>query len=187
VDEDAYRPLARPRRWALGYMGTYSPDRQPAVERLLLDVARAKLDERFSLAGSRYPGDVAWPANVERFEHLPPAEHPGFYAAQAFTLNVTRKDMIRAGHSPSVRLFEAAACGVPVISDEWPGLEEFFEPGTEILVARSGADVLRHLHLGEEERRALGERARRRVRAEHTAERRARELEAYVREVQVTP
>ena len=184
VDESAYRPVEAPRRWELGYMGTYSPDRQPPLERFLVNVARARPSSRMAVAGSRYPADIVWPANVERFEHLPPSEHPLFYASQGFTLNVTRHDMVRAGHSPSVRLFEAAACGVPVISDAWAGLDAFFVPDQEILVARTTADVLRCLDaLGEDERRAIGERARRRVRAEHTAERRAQELEGYVRDI----
>jgi spore maturation protein CgeB len=129
------------------------------------------------VAGPQYPPDIEWPANVDRFESLRPAEHPSFYCAQRFTLNVTRADMIRAGWSPSVRLFEAAACGVPVISDWWDGLDEFFEPGQEILVADTADDVLRHLREGD---RAIGLRARERVLAAHTAAHRAEELEELV-------
>jgi spore maturation protein CgeB len=181
VDETSYRPHAAPRRWLLGYLGTYSADRQPALERLLAGPARALADARFAVAGPQYPEHVAWPQNVERIDHLPPAEHPRFYAQQAFTLNVTRADMARAGWSPSVRLFEAAACGVPVISDWWEGLDSIFEPGREILVAREKEDVVRHLtRIGDVERRAIGERARRRVLRDHTAECRARQLEGYV-------
>jgi spore maturation protein CgeB len=181
VDPQAYRPLPAERRWVLGYLGTYSADRQPALERLLLEPARALPEERFVVAGPQYPDDVEWPANVERIEHLPPADHPRFYAAQAFTLNVTRADMVRAGWSPSVRLFEAGACGVPVISDRWEGLDAFFAPGEEILVADSAADVLRSLR--EADRDAIGAAARRRVLAEHTADRRAEQLEEWVAEL----
>ena len=184
VDERLYRPLEVERRWRLGYLGTYSHDRQPAVERLLLAPARQLPNERFVVAGPQYPRAVRWPANVEHLDHLAPAEHPAFYAAQAFTLNVTRADMLRAGWSPSVRLFEAAACAVPVISDAWDGLERFFVPGTEILIADDARQVVRYLtQIGEEERRAIGERARRRVLAEHTAQRRAEELETYAHEL----
>jgi spore maturation protein CgeB len=183
VDPELYRPLEAPRAWDLGYMGTYSPDRQPTLDGFLVDTARERPGRRMVVAGSRYPAGLAWPENVDRIEHLPPADHARFYASQAFTLNVTRRDMVRAGHSPSVRLFEAAACGVPVISDAWPGLDVFFRPEEEILVARSTADVRGYLDaVGEDERRSIGERARRRVLAEHTAERRAEDLEGYVHE-----
>jgi spore maturation protein CgeB len=181
VDAQRYRPVDVPRRWTLGYLGTYSDDRQPALDRLLLEPARQRPDLRFVVAGPQYPADIAWPANVERIDHLPPAEHPRFYAAQRFTLNITRADMLAAGWSPSVRLFEAAACAVPVISDAWEGLETFFVPGTEIVVAGDGEDVRRALARTEEsQRRAIGRRARRRVLAEHTASHRAAELEDHV-------
>ena len=183
VDEEAYFPEKRQADLDLGYLGTYSADRQPAVERLLLEPARREPARRFAVAGPQYPPEVEWPPNVDRIEHLPPAEHRGFYARQRFTLNVTRANMVVAGWSPSVRLFEAAACGVPVVSDPWEGLDAFFEPEREILVARSPDDVLAYLDLGDEERRAIGERARRRVLANHTADHRARELEQHVAEL----
>jgi spore maturation protein CgeB len=183
ADPEVHRPSEVPARWDLGYVGTYSADRQPALDRLLVEPARRRPSARFAVAGPQYPADLDWPGNVERIDHLPPGAHAAFYAAQRFTLNVTRADMVRAGWSPSVRLFEASACGTPVISDPWPGLDAFFEPGRELLVARSSEDVLRVIAgIGEEERRELGARARRRVLAQHTAAHRARELESFVRE-----
>jgi spore maturation protein CgeB len=185
VDPELYypEPSAR-RRWDLGYLGTYSPDRQPLLEKLMLEPARRWGEGRFVVAGPQYPESVQWPPNVHRVHHLPPAEHCRFYNEQAFTLNITRADMIRAGYSPSVRLFEAAACGVPVVSDHWEGLDTFFAAGSEIVVARGGEDVLRVLaQTTEQERRAIGERARLRVLSEHTAAHRAAELERYVAEV----
>ena len=135
---------------------------------------------RFAVAGPLYPATVEWPGNVERLEHLAPAEHRGFYNRQRFTLNVTRADMVRAGYSPSVRLFEAAACATPIISDNWPGLGTFFRIGEEILTAKTPGEVLQYLRdIPEHERRALGERARARVLREHTAAHRAEELEGY--------
>ncbi len=177
VDADAYRPVEAEERWAAGYLGTYGADRQPALERLLLEPARRRPDLRFAVAGPQYPETIDWPANVERLDHVAPPEHPAVYAAQRFTVNVTRADMRRAGWSPSVRLFEAAACGVPVVSDWWEGLDAFFVPGREILVE----ETLERLDgLSPDEARAVGERARARVLAEHTAEHRADELEAHV-------
>ncbi len=183
VDERAYQPLQVPTRYDLGYLGTYSADRQPQLEELLLGPARAMPDARFAVVGPQYPAEIAWPSNVERAAHLAPPEHPAFYAAQRFTLNLTRADMVAAGWSPSVRLFEAAACGVPVISDMWEGLLALFRPGEEILFAESGEAVARVLrNCAEEQRRAIGAAARARVLAAHTAAVRARELEAHLME-----
>ena len=181
VDPHGYAPVETPPRWDLGYLGTYSLDRQPVLDRLLLQPAAQRPSSRFVVAGPQYPEDVAWPANVERIQHLPPADHRQFYGAQRFTLNVTRADMVAAGWSPSVRLFEAAACGVPIVSDWWEGLDHFFRPETEILVAADAGDVLRILDEVDDERRAsIAAAARARVLAEHTAEHRATELEAHV-------
>ncbi len=182
-DPREYFPEPRAARWDLGYMGTYSADRQPTLSRLLIQPARRWNTGRFAVAGPQYPDTLAWPRNVERIAHLAPHEHRGFYTAQRFTLNVTRADMIAAGHSPSVRLFEAAACATPIISDEWDGLAELFTPDKEILIARSTADAVAILReLPESARQQIGARARVRVLAEHTAAHRAAELETHVRE-----
>jgi spore maturation protein CgeB len=183
VDERLYRPLPVPLVHDLGYLGTYSPDRQPKLESLLLAPARALPGHRFVVAGPQYPASVDWPANVARIEHLPPGEHAAFYAAQRFTLNLTRADMVAAGHSPSVRLFEAAACGVPVISDWWEGLDTLFRPEAEILVADGPDAVSRALRdLPETRRAGIAAAARRRILAEHTADVRAGELEGFLQE-----
>jgi len=186
VDPDIYRPSRdgagreRP-RWDLAYLGTYAEDRQPALEELLLEPARRLPDRRFAVAGAQYPSRIAWPANVERVEHVPPAQHPRFFGACRATLNVTRGDMCRAGWSPSVRLFEAAACGTPIVSDGWPGLGSILESGQEIVVARTAADVVELLETwGDAELRRLAARARDRVLAAHTALHRARELERHI-------
>ncbi|MEO7026636.1 MAG: glycosyltransferase, partial [Caulobacteraceae bacterium] len=179
VDPASYRPMDVERRWDLSYLGTYSADRQPALERLLLEPARRAPHLRFCVAGPQYPVDLAWPANVERLDHVPPAHHPAFYCASRFTLNVTRADMIAAGHSPSVRMFEAAACGIPIISDSWEGLDTLFEPGREIVLAETAEDVLSVLAgASEETRREIGEAGRARILAEHTGDHRAAELES---------
>jgi spore maturation protein CgeB len=183
-DPALYFPEPQPAKWDLGYLGTYSDDRQPPLEKLMLDAARQWPQGRFVVAGPQYPATVQWPANTEYIHHLPPAEHRAFYNAQRFTQNITRADMLAAGYSPSVRLFEAAACGTPIISDYWDGLNSFFEFDHEILVARTAADTLRYLReLSETERQAIGSRARQRVLAEHTAAHRAQELEGYVGEL----
>jgi spore maturation protein CgeB len=188
VDPIQYHPEERGPRWSLSYMGTYSEDRQPPLAELLLAPARRLHDQRFVVAGPRYPDTMCWPDNVERIEHLPPRAHRRFYNASAFTLNITRRDMVVAGFSPSVRLFEAAACATPIISDIWEGIDTLFTPGAEILLARSSAEVVAHLvETPDEERRAIGERARARVLREHTAAHRAAELESYVADERLAP
>jgi spore maturation protein CgeB len=183
VDPEAYPPLETRKKWDLSYLGTYSDDRQPTLEKLLIEPARRMPDRRFVVAGPQYPADIDWPSNLERIEHLPPSEHAEFYAASRFTLNVTRADMIAAGWSPSVRLFEAAACAVPVISDRWEGIESLFEPGTEMLLAETSEEVVGILRgRTAEEAAAMGKAARARVMASHTAAHRAAELEAHLLE-----
>jgi len=183
VDPDAYPALDRPARYDLSYLGTYSPDRQPTLERLLIEPARRAPDLRFAVAGPQYPADIDWPANVERIEHLPPDRHPDFYAASRYTLNVTRADMVRAGWSPSVRLFEAGACGTPVISDRWDGLDTLLVPEREILLPDGPEAVLAILRgRAEADRRSLGAAARAAILARHTAAARAEELERFLDE-----
>jgi len=185
VDPHHYFPMSSvEKRYDLGYLGTYSADRQPALERLLLEPARVWPEGRFYVAGAQYPKSLAWPANVTHVEHLTPGKHRRFYNQQRFTLNITRADMVSNGYSPSVRLFEAAACGVPIISDAWRGLEDFFIPEREILVARSRQEALMYLReLDEQERAKIARRARQRVLEHHTAEHRVQELEGYLREL----
>jgi spore maturation protein CgeB len=184
VDPELYAPEEKAPRWDLGYLGTYSDDRQPPLERLLVEPARRWPEGSFCVAGPGYPETIEWPANVERIYHLAPEWHRSFYNDQRFTLNITRADMIRAGYSPSVRLFEAAACGTPIISDWWTGLDTFFCPDEEILIAHTPEDTLRFLRdLAPEHAKRIGERGRQRVLAAHTAAHRAEELTGYAREL----
>ena len=178
VDPARYAATGAAKRWDLSYLGTYSDDRQPTLERLLLAAARAMPDGRFVVAGPQYPADIAWPANVERIEHLAPADHADFYSASRWTLNVTRADMIAAGWSPSVRLFEAAACGTAIVSDRWDGIDDLLEPGREIVLADDTGAVLAALTGADAA--AIGGAARDRVLAAHTAAHRAAELEGYL-------
>lgn len=182
-DPDRYRMSAPEKRFScdLSYMGTYAADRQAKLEDLLCRPARRLLEKSFIVAGPQYPASTRWPANVKHIIHLEPKFHAPFYCSSRFTLNLTRKDMVAAGFSPSVRLFEAAGCGAAILTDTWPGLETFFVPGEEILVARSSEDVIAYLkHASREEAGRIGVRAQQRVLAEHTAEKRAIQFEEYV-------
>lgn len=171
-------------RSCLNFLGTWSADRWTPLQQLFLRPARHLPHERFALAGAMYPRDADWPANVDRWEHLAPEEHSAFYSSADFTLNLTRQAMLQWGYSPQGRIFEAALCATPVISDAWPGLEEFLEPGREVLVARSDADVTAILTgMSRDEAKRIGRRARQRVIEEHSGERRAREIEMLLEDV----
>lgn len=184
VDAEQYRPLPPDRelRAALAYMGTYSEDRAAGMERFLLTPARRIPSARFLVAGPNYPDIDDWPRNVDHLPHVPPARHPAFYASADWQLNLTRADMKEAGWSPSVRLFEAAACGAPLLSDRWPGLNELFEPGREIVLPDGPDEVIEALGMHADDRAAIGAAARKKVLAEHTKERRAEQLEEWLLE-----
>lgn len=184
VDPAVHRPTPPDPRFRadLSYLGTYAADRQPALDALFLAPARLRPGRRFTLAGSLYPQDFPWAQNVYYFRHLPPGEHASFYGSSRLTLNVTRGAMATLGHCPSGRLFEAAACGAPVVSDTWEGLADFFQPGAEILTAESTDDVARALDLSDAELRRVAAAARARVLTEHTGDARARALLAAVEE-----
>lgn len=187
ADLDQYRLCKANPKWSMGYLGTYSDDRQPMLHQLLLAPAQALRDRSFVVAGSKYPEQLVWPANVSRIEHLPPREHARFYSEQRFTLNLTRADMRALGFSPSVRLFEAAASGAPVISDRWPGIDTIFEPSSEILLVSDTREVIEILRdLPEDRRLEIAEKARRRMLAEHTPDHRARQLEGYYLEAAIS-
>jgi spore maturation protein CgeB len=185
-DPDRYRfcPSQNEYKCDLSYMGTYARDRQPKLEELLCTPARQLPHRKFIVAGPQYPDSLRWPQNVKRVIHLEPKFHPPFYCSSRMTLNLTRADMVQAGYSPSVRLFEAAGCGTTILSDSWPGLSTFFEPGKEILLPNSSEEVVRFIdEMDEHDVRAIGRAAQERVMSEHTSERRAREFEEYVTQV----
>jgi len=181
VDPDVHAPVddvPDEFRCALGYLGTYAADRQPGLERMLIRPALQRPDEHFVVAGSLYPSEICWPPNVDRRPHLEPPLHPAFYSANRLTLNVTREAMREWGYTPSGRLFEAAACGVPIVTDPWPGLEVFFEPESEIIVADTPDQVMSVLALDDTQIGRISAAARERTLAHHTGSARARELVA---------
>jgi len=178
-DPAEYRRFGTNKRFAcdLSYMGTYASDRQTKLEELLVHTATQLPDKQFIVAGSQYPKSIRWPKNVRRMVHVNPKWHARFYSSSRLTLNVTRREMVIAGYSPSVRLFEAAACGAVIVSDSWPGLDAFFIPGREILLANDSQDVARYFALPNSELRLIGDAARARVLSDHTSEIRARQFE----------
>lgn len=179
VDPETHFPVAAKEefRAALSYLGTYAADRQSGVNRLLLEPARLLPDSRFVIGGAQYPEEFPWTKNICFVQHLPPSLHPAFFCSGRATLNVTRRAMASYGYCPSGRIFEAAACGVPLLTDVWEGLETFFEPGREILPVTSADEVLEALSLSDAELNSVSAAARERTLAEHTGEQRVLELE----------
>ena len=180
VDPEVHRavPAEDGLRCDLSYLGTYAEDRQATLETLFVETARRLPERRFLIGGAQYPQAFPWTSNIFFVRHVEPPRHPAFYSSSRATLNVTRRAMKEMGYCPSGRLFEAAACGTPLFSDAWEGLDQFFTIGREILVLRSTEDAVDALGRSDSELRQLGERARERALSEHTAAHRARELEA---------
>lgn len=180
VDPETHHPVAAAEafRSELSYLGTYAEDRQAALTRLFLEPAGRLPEKRFLIGGAQYPDGFPWTANIAFTGHLEPGQHPAFFCSGRATLNVTRRAMAAYGYCPSGRLFEAAACGVTLLSDRWAGLSQFFTPGEEILLADTAEEVLGTLCLSDVELRRVSEAARERVLREHTADCRVRDLEA---------
>lgn len=179
VDPSVHHPVSplAEYRSDLSHLGTYAEDRKAALRELLVEPARRLPGFRFLIGGPQYPAVFPWNPNIFYRSHVSPAEHPAFYCSSRMTLSVTRRAMAQMGYCPSSRLFEAAACGVALVSDEWEGLEQFFEPGSEIIVARCAQDVVDALSMSDLERSAIAARARDRTLSEHTAAHRAVSME----------
>jgi spore maturation protein CgeB len=179
VDPDVHRPVEADGRFRadLSYLGTYSEDRQARMQELLIEPARRESGKRFLLAGAQYPADFPWTPNMVFLRHLAPPDHSAFYSSSRFTLNVTRRAMADMGFCPSGRLFEAAACGATILSDNWPGLAQFLTPGREIVLTGTTQEVRDAMLLSDRDRRAIGEAARERALSEHSAATRALQLE----------
>jgi spore maturation protein CgeB len=184
VDPAAHFPVAADPGWRadLSYLGTFAEDRQATLEELFIEPARQLPDRRFLMGGAQYPDDFPWTSNVFFVRHVAPPRHPAFFCSSRLTLNITRRAMRASGYCPSGRLFEAAACGAPILSDQWEGLDRFFQPGSEILVANDADDAVAALQLSDAELRRIAGRARERVLREHTATHRVGELEQLLAE-----
>jgi spore maturation protein CgeB len=182
VDPDVHRRAASKEsyRAALSYLGTYSQDRQQVLHDLLIEPARRSPEKRFVMGGAQYPAEFPWTENIFFVQHLPPIDHPSFFCSSRLTLNVTRAAMREMGWCPSGRLFEAAACGVPIVSDWWNGLDDFFTPESEILIASSTEDILTALDLDDAQLARIAKAGRERALEEHTGGRRAQQFEQII-------
>ncbi len=182
VDPDIYNrvPVREDFRCLMSYMGTFARDRQHKLDELFLEAARIRSQDTFVLAGSMYPWDWVWTPNISRFEHVAPGDHPALYSSSKFTLNLTRDGMARTGYCPSGRFFEAAACGTPIISDWFEGLDHFFTPGEEIFVVHDSWEVIHTLSYPDDALHLVARRARERTLAAHSGRRRAQQLLSYL-------
>jgi spore maturation protein CgeB len=189
VDPGVHHPVQPADHYVsdLSYLGTYAADRQTALQRLFIDPAGLRPQHRFLIGGAQYPADFPWQPNISFVRHLPPPEHPAFFSSSRLTLNITRQAMAEMGWCPSGRLFEAAACGTPILSDTWEGLDSFFEPGQEILIAETSEESVSALDLTDAELKRIARAGRERVLAEHTSEHRARELEILLQDASSIP
>jgi spore maturation protein CgeB len=179
VDPEVHRPseLNETYRANLSYLGTFARDRQQTLEQLFVEPARLLPEKRFLIGGALYPHNFPWVSNIYFVRHLPPSEHPAFFSSSDLTLNVTRPSMAEMGFCPSGRLFEAASCGAAIVSDYWNGIEDFFQPGQEVLLAKGTADIVGALSLPAEKFAEVAAAGRRRVLLQHTSAHRAEELE----------
>jgi spore maturation protein CgeB len=189
VDPSVHHPVPPDDRYRsdLSYLGTYSDDRQRELEMLFIEPARRQPFKKFVIGGSQYPGGFPWSDNIYFIPHVPPGEHAAFYSSSRLTLNVTRRPMAETGYCPSGRLFEAAACGVPLLTDAWEGLDYFFEPGVEILVARSSGEVENAMAMSDEAIARVARAGRERALSAHTARHRALQLESLLEAATALP
>ncbi len=180
VDPETHHPVAPLRKYAcdLVFLGNRLPDREARVDRFLLEPARMLPARRFLLGGSGWPG-AALPPNVAAPGHVPTADHNALNCSARLVLNIARDSMASTGFSPATRVFEAAGAGACVLTDAWEGIEMFLTPGEEILVARDAQDVAACVDgMRADNLAAIGARARARVLAEHTFQRRAAQVDA---------
>jgi spore maturation protein CgeB len=175
-------PARQAFRADLSFLGNRLPDREARVEQFFFKAA-TRLPTRHMLLGGAGWGDKAMPSNVRAVGHVPTGDHNAFNCSALAVLNISRESMAATGFSPATRVFEAAGAGACLITDDWAGLDLFLRDGEEVLKARDGADVADHLaRLTPGRARAIGERARLRVLAEHTYEVRADLFDAVIRD-----
>lgn len=180
VDPATHHPVGRDARYqgTLAFLGNRLPDREARVEEFFFGPARALAGDRFLLGGSGWDRGIALPANVGYLGHVFTRDHNALNCTPRAVLNISRQSMAAYGYSPATRVFEAAGAGGCLITDAWKGVEQFLEPGREVLVARDGGEVVERLvRLSAARARQIGDAARMRVLAEHTYAHRAAQLD----------
>jgi spore maturation protein CgeB len=193
LDPSTHYPVAKQARFAadLALLANRLPDREARIEAFFFDPARRLPEQRFLLGGNGWQGHGV-PSNVQTVGHVYTADHNAFNCSARLVLNVARDSMASCGYSPATRVFEAAGAAACLVTDYWEGIDMFLEPDREILVAKHGEDVARHLRdVSATRAREMGEAAKKRVLAQHTYAQRAREVEALLlqrsAQVEVSP
>ncbi len=179
LDPETHYPVTPVDRFRadLGFLGNRMPDREARVREFFFKAASMRPEKKFLLGGSGW--ENMREANVGWLGHVYTADHNAFNSTCLAVLNINRDSMARYGFSPPTRIFEAAGAGACIITDRWAGIEQFLEPGREVLVAESGDEVAWILDGLTPERAAdIGRCAFRRVMSEHTYTHRAREVDA---------
>ena len=125
----------------VAFLGNRLPDREARVEELFLHAAELAPESSFLLGGEGW-SDKAMPLNVRYIGHVPTADHNRVNCSAGMVMNINRASMAQSGFSPPTRVFEVAGAGTCLLCDEWPGIDDCFEPGTEILVVRHAQDVV---------------------------------------------
>jgi spore maturation protein CgeB len=179
VDPNVHHPAKPEERYLadLSYLGTHAADRDLALRTLFVEPAKRFPGRRFVMGGAMYDDSFPWQPNICFMSHVPSSDHPAFFCSAKLNLNVTRRPMAENGYCPSGRLFEAAACGAAVLTDDWAGIDRFFEPGLEILVASNTDEAISALDYSPEKLAMIGRAARERTLAQHTADARVIEFE----------
>jgi spore maturation protein CgeB len=179
LDPETHYPVARDSRFEadLGFLGHRLPDREARVEQFFLNAAEQLPEQKFLLGGIGWDSKPL-PANVKNLGHVYTPDHNAFNCTPRAVLNISRASMARYGFSPATRVFEAAGAGACLITDAWTGIERFFDPGEEILVAHSGEEVAAHVvNLTPHRARQVGQAAYRRALAQHTYAERAAQFD----------
>jgi spore maturation protein CgeB len=178
LDSATHFPVAPRDRFAsdLGFLGNRLPDREQRVDEFFLKAASMLPGRSFLLGGAGWE-DKTVPRNVRKAGHVGTGDHNAFFSSSLAALNVNRASMARYGFSPPTRIFEAAGAGACLISDAWAGLEQFLEPGEEVLVANNGDEVAELLgKLDRDQAERVARAARKRVLSHHTYVHRARQV-----------
>lgn len=180
LDPDTHYPVPARPHWSadVTFLGHRLPDREARVKHFFFGAATLIPEARFLLAGEGWHSNaVAAPANLRTCGFIAPGDHNALNASARFILNLNRDSMALAGFSPPTRIFEAAGAGAAIMTDTWPGISLFFQPGKEILLVSGPADIAACVaHISAAECARIGRQARERALAEHTYERRARRV-----------
>jgi spore maturation protein CgeB len=171
LDPSTHYPVPFDQRYEsdLAFLGNRLPDREERVRQFFLEPARRLPRCRFVLGGSGWGEGIDLGENVRYVGHVYTRDHNAFNCSPRMVININRDSMAQTGFSPPTRVFEAAGASACLICDAWQGIEEFLEPGREVLCAESGEDVAVFVSsVSPSQAARIGAAARKRVLSQHT-------------------